>query len=96
MVMQYPSLLSKSDMFLVQIDVDDYLEERDASIRGVMDGFTLGMHNNIYFDLFGHGMFYPLVQMNISYDIDDENVNPVYYGNEISPSEVNYRSEMNC
>jgi len=74
--------------FLVQIDVEEYLEERDASIQGVLDGYTIAMHYNIYFDLFGHAMFYPLVQMNISYDADDENINPVYYGNEILPTEV--------
>ena len=80
----------RRDLYLVKFDIDEYLEERDTAVMGVMDGYTLAMHYNIYSDLFGHAMFYPLVQMNIFYDIDDENVNPVYYGNDISPTEVWY------
>ena len=70
------------------MDVDAYIDEREVSHQGVMDGFKLGMHNHIYAHLFGHAYFYPVVPLNISYDIDGDNVNPIYYGNEIQPSEV--------
>lgn len=46
-------------------------------------------HYNVYRDLFKHGDFLPLVHMDIDYDCREEDeVNPVFYGNELLPTEV--------
>lgn len=49
---------------------------------------SLAEHYGIFRDLFNNAIFYPSVNMNISYDYDDEYVSKVYIGNRLKPSEV--------
>lgn len=46
-------------------------------------------HYNIFQDLFGNAFFFPVVQLDISYNIDDnDTVVRVYTGNVIKPAEA--------
>jgi large subunit ribosomal protein L38 len=49
---------------------------------------SMAEHYGIYQDLFGHAFFNPRIQLDVSYDYDDELVTPVHRGNQILPSEV--------
>ncbi|CAK8683945.1 unnamed protein product [Clavelina lepadiformis] len=72
----------------LNVDIDQFLEDWEGSPDEARDVFNVAHHYNIYRDLFGHGHFYPVVPMNIAFPGKDELLNPVYYGNEISPSEA--------
>ena len=49
---------------------------------------SLAEHYGIYRDLFDNAMFYQCVNMDISYDFDEEYVSKVHIGNRLKPSEV--------
>ena len=62
-------------------------------------------HYDIFTHLFGNAYFKPIVNLNITYDYDEDTVSPVYRGNTIKPKEVNgvytlntlvHLSERNC
>ena len=72
----------------MQIDVEKYLEDRDASTSGAVDVCKVAKHFKIYSDLFGKGFFYPLVPMTVTYDVEGDYDVPVYWGNEVTVSEV--------
>lgn len=48
----------------------------------------LAVHYGVFRDLFGGAFFYPQVDLEVSYDISEEDEVPVFYGNLIEPSQV--------
>ncbi|XP_078337485.1 large ribosomal subunit protein mL38-like isoform X2 [Crassostrea virginica] len=48
----------------------------------------LGEHFGVFRDLFGGAYFYPHIDLDISYDISEEEELPVYHGNLIEPSQT--------
>lgn len=57
---------------------------------GPLHKHRIAEHFGIYEHLFGGSFFYPVVNLEVAYDIDNEFVTPVYYGNVISPTDVNF------
>lgn len=51
---------------------------------------TLANHFGIFRDLFAHAYFYPQIQLEIGYEIDEEPdmMNRVFHGNILTPAEV--------
>lgn len=61
--------------------------ERDT--KGIQEITVIAKHYNIYSDLFGDKIFHPVVHMEIDFNTTDPSyVNPVYYGNELTPCAV--------
>ncbi|KAL0132176.1 hypothetical protein PUN28_000151 [Cardiocondyla obscurior] len=50
--------------------------------------YRLAKHYGIYSDLYGDAYFKPVLPLNISYDLEDDKLTRVYYGNVIKPSEA--------
>lgn len=72
----------------LQVDLDGVLEEWRNSGAIFQDIFKAAELYGIYEDLFRHGYFYPCVELNIAYALDDDMLAPVYRGNIIKPSEA--------
>lgn len=74
-------------VFAVKIPLDEV--QKDWWLESAAQKVpTLAEHYGLFNDLFGGNYFVPVVNMNISYDYDDQSVTPVYYGNKIPPAEV--------
>lgn len=50
--------------------------------------YTIIDHYGIYNDMFNGAYFYPIMPMSIGYELDEDNVMPVHYGNTVNASET--------
>ena len=76
--------------FSVKFDEILLNDEWETQADGIMSIFRVAQHYGVYKDLFGSKYFYPVIPIEISYICDDktDEVNLVFYGNDLSPSEV--------
>ncbi|XP_064640863.1 large ribosomal subunit protein mL38-like [Lineus longissimus] len=74
--------LRKLHIPLEEVKKDWYKESWSIHAHSIAD------HYGVYQDLFGYAYFYPRIQLDISFDYDDEYVTPVHRGNKILPSEA--------
>lgn len=67
---------------LSEIDEDWTKSEAPSQLR------TIAEHYGVFKALYDHGFFTPCVALDVSYDFDEHNVNPVYMGNILQASDV--------
>nr|XP_039271418.1 39S ribosomal protein L38, mitochondrial-like [Styela clava] len=70
------------------LDCDEILCEWEKSNIGIRHIKEIAHYYNIYKDLFKDCDFHPVLHMDVDYECENELSNPVFYGNELLPSEV--------
>lgn len=55
---------------------------------GMADITRIAHHYGIFKDLFENKDFLPVIHMDVDYECGEDLYNPVFYGNELAPSEV--------
>ncbi|XP_048769606.2 39S ribosomal protein L38, mitochondrial-like isoform X2 [Ostrea edulis] len=82
----------------LKLDLDK-VDEESWNTNKKEELHQLAEHYGVFRDLFGGATFYPIVNLDVSYDMSDEYEIPVYHGNFITPSQtchppsVNYQAE---
>lgn len=70
------------------LDIDQTMEDWQYSFAGIRHMQQIAHHYNVFTDLFIDKDFHAVIPMEIDYPASDGLVNPVYFGNELAPSEV--------
>ena len=73
--------------FAVKIPLDELRNYANLEY-GPYHSKIIAEHYGIFKDLFENAYFYPVVEMKITYQYDEELITPVYRGNIIPPSDV--------
>ena len=75
-------------LFAVKIPLGELRDYANLEYGPYLDKI-MAEHYGIFRDLFENAYFYPVVNMRIAYQYDEELVTPVYTGNVVPPSDVN-------
>lgn len=80
-------------LFAVLIPLDEVKAEWERT-SGPYHIQRIAEHYGLYHDLFDDAMFVPRVFLRVEYDSDEEYVVPVYHGNLVTPTEVQYQVQF--
>merc|ERR1719427_1011170 len=73
----------------LKIDESGITDQWESTTQGMKSINQVLHHYDVFKHLFGNRHFYPVVPMDVGYPDGDDFVNPVFYGNELSPSDTN-------
>nr|XP_002125755.1 39S ribosomal protein L38, mitochondrial-like [Ciona intestinalis] len=78
----------------LKLNIDEVMNEFEETNECASEIHRVAHHYGVFKDLFGHAHFYPRLRMEVGYKDGGSFINPVHYGNEISPSEASTQPEV--
>lgn len=72
----------------LKLDEIGLTDEWESTAQGIKSIHQIVHHYGIFKDLFNSKHFFPTIPMEIGYQDEEDFINPVFYGNDLSPSDT--------